>query len=82
MQDRLIVTRFARWLKHGGWLHLCAPNKRHRFHANITPSPTEDGWHVRKGYDEASYRTLLEPTGLEIDQIAGWVALRSMVATR
>jgi hypothetical protein len=66
-----MVNRFSEWLKPGGVLHLCAPNKLHPDNANITPSLTEDGWHVRHGYDKQSYTEMLAVAGLEAVTFAG-----------
>lgn len=71
MGDREMVARFSKWLKPGGYLHLCAPNKWHHYNANITPSPIEDGWHVRHGYDQKSYQELCQAANLEIVSFAG-----------
>ena len=71
MRDQEMVRRFGLWLKPGGVLHLCAPNKLHPENANITPSPTEDGWHVRHGYDRHAYEKLLTPAGLIAQDYVG-----------
>lgn len=71
MRDQEMVLNFSKWLKPDGLLHLCAPNKHHPEHAAITPSPTEDGWHVRHGYDRKSFDELLAPAGLVADKYVG-----------
>jgi SAM-dependent methyltransferase len=71
MRDEYMLGRFAHFLKPGGALHLCAPNRLHPYHAVITPSPTEDGWHVRHGYDRESYARLLMTAGLAPVEYAG-----------
>lgn len=71
MDDQKVVNSFYRLLKPGGVLHLCAPNKLHPVHDGITPSATEDGWHVRKGYDEADFRNLVEKAGFSAQAFTG-----------
>ncbi|MBW4620830.1 MAG: class I SAM-dependent methyltransferase [Cyanosarcina radialis HA8281-LM2] len=71
VRDREMMCRFSKWLKPGGVLHLCTPNKQHPFHANTIPSATEDGWHVRQGYDRLSYEDILAQAGLKPDMYAG-----------
>jgi SAM-dependent methyltransferase len=71
MRDQKMVCRFSKWLKPGGFLHLCVPNKLHPDHAGITPSPTEDGWHVRHGYDTSSLREILARADLKAELFTG-----------
>ncbi|HEX8709552.1 MAG TPA: class I SAM-dependent methyltransferase [Pyrinomonadaceae bacterium] len=66
MRGQYMINRFSEWLRPGGVLHLCAPNKLHRYNANIEPSREEDGWHVRQGYDRGSYAEMLFEAGLEV----------------
>lgn len=71
MRDQEMVCRFSRWLRPGGALHLCAPNKHDPHHAGAVPSRTEDGWHVRQGYDRESYSELLDRAGLQAVRFVG-----------
>jgi SAM-dependent methyltransferase len=71
MRDEYMLGRFAHFLKPCGVLHLCAPNRIHPYNAALTPSATEDGWHVRQGYDRESYSRLLLGAGLAPLEYAG-----------
>jgi SAM-dependent methyltransferase len=69
--DKQIVKEFHRLLRQDGVLHLCCPNCDHPRHKRETLDLDERGGHVRAGYNEESYRTLLEPAGFQIEQIVG-----------
>jgi SAM-dependent methyltransferase len=69
--DQAIVKQFYRILKPGGVLHVCSPNRRHPRHQAEVLDRNESGGHVRQGYTEGDYRTLLGGVGFAIDRVAG-----------
>lgn len=69
--DAEVVKAFYQVLKPGGLLHLCCPNPLHPRHQAEVLDLEENGGHVRPGYTEEDYRTLLEPLGFHIDQVVG-----------
>jgi SAM-dependent methyltransferase len=69
--DRAVVEQFYRILRPGGVLHVCSPNRLHPRHQAEILDTNEAGGHVRAGYTEEDYRTLLEPCGFRVDQVAG-----------
>jgi SAM-dependent methyltransferase len=70
-RDRDVVTEFYRILRPGGALHLCSPNRLHPRHQVEVLDEKESGGHVRAGYTEEEYRTLLEPVGFQIEFVVG-----------
>ncbi len=69
--DRRICQSFWQVLKPGGVLHLCCPNADHPDNANHELDSAEQGGHVRPGYTESSFRSLLEPIGFRIVGVIG-----------
>jgi SAM-dependent methyltransferase len=70
-QDRDVVAQFYRILRPGGVLHLCCPHRIHPRHQAEVLDTLESGGHVRPGYTETDYRTLLEPLGFQIEKVVG-----------
>lgn len=70
-RDSEVVTEFYRILKPGGTLHLCCPYSIHPRHQREKLDLEEYGGHVREGYTEQEYRSLLEPIGFNIDLVKG-----------
>jgi len=70
-RDDAVVREFYRILRPGGVLHLCCPYRLHPRHQAEVLDLNETGGHVRPGYTEEDYRTLLEPLGFRIDQVVG-----------
>lgn len=69
--DRKVCSAFFKILKPGGILHLCCPNAEHPDNMNHELDTEESGGHVRPGYTEAQYRTLLEPLGFQVGPTIG-----------
>lgn len=69
--DAAVCKSFWQLLRPGGVLHLCCPNAEHPRWQKETLDMAESGGHVRHGYTEASFRSLLEPIGFRIDRIEG-----------
>ncbi len=70
-RDREVIESFARVLKPGGILNLCAPNADHPHHQTMPLDRQEQGGHVRPGYTLATYRQILEPCGFRLEQCIG-----------
>ena len=70
-RDSDVVQEFYRLLRPGGWLHICCPNKLHPRHQREVLDLSESGGHVRAGYTEMDFRSLLEPIGYKLDLVAG-----------
>jgi SAM-dependent methyltransferase len=70
-RDKDVVREFYRILRPGGWLHVCCPHRDHPRHRAEALDADETGGHVRAGYCEEDYRTLLEPAGFHIEQVVG-----------
>ncbi|HKV79225.1 MAG TPA: methyltransferase domain-containing protein [Candidatus Sulfotelmatobacter sp.] len=71
LRDRDVAAEFFRILRPGGVLHLCCPNRLHPRHQAEVLDKKESGGHVRAGYTEDDYRTLLEPIGFQIECVVG-----------
>lgn len=69
--DDGVVKQFYRILRPGGVLHVCSPYRLHPRHQAEVLDTNETGGHVRAGYTEGDYRSLLEPLGFSIETIAG-----------
>lgn len=69
--DRRVLESFFNVLKPGGVLHLCCPNRLHPRHQMEVLDELEVGGHVRAGYTEEDYISLLVPLGFEIREICG-----------
>jgi SAM-dependent methyltransferase len=69
--DRLVVRRFFNLLRPGGTLHLCCPFKLHPTHWRSDLDLAESGGHVRKGYTEAEYSSLLVGEGFIVEKFVG-----------
>jgi len=69
--DDVVCREFFRLLTPGGSLHLCCPYALHPRHQQEVLDEAEQGGHVRHGYTEESYRTLLEPLGFRIARVHG-----------
>jgi len=69
--DAAVCQTFWRLLRPGGVLHLCCPNSEHPRWQMETLDLAETGGHVRHGYTEKSFRSLLEPIGYRIDRVEG-----------
>lgn len=69
--DEQVCRAFFSILKPGGVLHLCCPNAEHPDHVNYPLDPEERGGHVRPGYTDRTYRSLLEPIGFELSPTVG-----------
>lgn len=80
IDDAKLMRDLAACLTPGGRLLLTTPNIAYRA---ITPeddgpfSVVEDGWHVRRGYDEARLRELAGAAGLEVEEIGSCSGLLS-----
>jgi SAM-dependent methyltransferase len=70
-RDDVVVAQFHRILRPGEVLHVCCPNSSHPRHKAEVLDVNETGGHVRSGYTEEQYRTLLEPLGFKIQEIVG-----------
>lgn len=81
-QDELAIALCSRHLKPNGWLHVTVPNRHdHRVFGGL--SRTEDGGHVRHGYDYPALDALLRRHGLEpIDYlgVGGWGTVLGFLA--
>jgi len=53
-------------------LHICCPYSEHPANKGRVCTDESVGWHVRDGYTMQSYRALLEPTGFQIVESAGF----------
>jgi SAM-dependent methyltransferase len=71
VRDRDVVAEFYRILRPGGALHLCCPYRLHPRHQAEVLDTKESGGHVRAGYTEDDYRSLLEPAGFQIERVVG-----------
>jgi SAM-dependent methyltransferase len=77
MDDRKLVKNIAALLKSGGRLLLTTPYKYGKFWAHAKVSSTEDGGHVRIGYDENDLTAMFKEYGLQIarvDYLSGWLS--------
>jgi 2-polyprenyl-3-methyl-5-hydroxy-6-metoxy-1,4-benzoquinol methylase len=70
-RDEEVVREFHRLLRVGGALHVCSPNRLHPRHQVEVLDSEERGGHVRPGYTESDYRSLLEPVGFRVDRVIG-----------
>ncbi|HYP39567.1 MAG TPA: methyltransferase domain-containing protein [Chloroflexia bacterium] len=70
-RDDEVIQMFADLLTPGGRLVLCCPYALHPEHNLGRTNEPETGYHVRDGYTLASYRRLLEPTGLRVTKTLG-----------
>lgn len=73
LNDRKVLVDVAAILKPGGRLLLTAPYYHYRAIVESDNGPfctTETGWHVRKGYTEADYRSLAADAGLVVEEIS------------
>jgi SAM-dependent methyltransferase len=70
-RDRDVLKEFYRILRPGGVLHLCCPNRLHARHRSEVLDTKESGGHVRAGYSEDDYWTLLTPIGFRITALVG-----------
>ncbi len=70
-RDADALASFRRMLNPSGQLVLCCPNKDHPEHALGRTNEPENGWHVRDGYNEFTYRTLLAQAGFEARHFFG-----------
>jgi SAM-dependent methyltransferase len=70
LDDEGLVRTLVGMLRPGGRLLLSTPFDGHRplFSEDPSPSPVEDGLHVRFGYSTARLRELAEGAGLEVEQ--------------
>ncbi len=64
--DRAAIRHFYEILRPGGVLHLSAPFALHPSHRQGSHAAFENGGHVRDGYTQESYRSLLEPQGFTV----------------
>lgn len=85
LNDQKLMIDIAGCLKPGGRLLMTAP---YEYYKAITPeddgpfSTMEDGGHVRRGYTAASYGTLCEGAGLEIEDLGFCSGLISQWLTK
>lgn len=69
MNDDEVVSRCAGLLKKDGWLHICVPNRDNHIHFEGV-FRTENGQHVRHGYDMNHLEALVRRHGFEpIDRL-------------
>jgi SAM-dependent methyltransferase len=70
LDDEGLVRSLAGMLEPGGRLLLTTPFDRHRplFSEDPSPTPIEDGLHVRFGYSQARLREVLAQAGLEASE--------------
>jgi SAM-dependent methyltransferase len=68
IDDERLVSSLSRMLEPGGQLLLTAPFEAHRaLHSEErSPSPVEDGSHVRYGYSQERLRQIAQAAGLEV----------------
>ncbi len=69
IRDAELIHDLAALLKPGGQLLLSTPWKRHRGIARQVVSATENGGHVRVGYDEPELRRLMTRAGLSVSGV-------------
>jgi SAM-dependent methyltransferase len=69
--DKKVVGELSRILRPGGLLHLCCPYRLHPRHQEEVLDLNEAGGHVRPGYTEEDYRSLLQPAGFDIELVVG-----------
>jgi 2-polyprenyl-3-methyl-5-hydroxy-6-metoxy-1,4-benzoquinol methylase len=90
LDDERLVRGLAASLRSGGRLLLTTPYLRHRPLLNESLSESEDGGHVRWGYDEKRLRELADQASLrvvEVSHVSGVVSqkltdLQRLLATR
>lgn len=70
-RDGDVIKEFYRILRPGGILHVCCPNRVHPRHQAEVLDLNEAGGHVRAGYTEEDYRSLLEPIGFRVGDVVG-----------
>lgn len=78
-EDQQLIERLARLLRPGGHLLLSTPSVHHRAMLGDSVSVTEDGGHVRWGYDPERITAMLQSAGLTVvaqGQISGYVSQR------
>jgi SAM-dependent methyltransferase len=71
VNDKGICEKFFQLLKPGGVVHITTPNAEHPYNIAFPIDEHEKGGHVRPGYTEGSYRTLLEPIGFQVEDVTG-----------
>ncbi len=80
--DCRALDNLVRHLAPGGEILISTPHRDHIPIAGEGVSPSEDGGHVRKGYDEEDFRRLLGDRGLQLTRLetaCGWFT-RSLTA--
>ncbi len=70
-EEQKIVSQFYRILRPGGSLHLCCPFALHPRHKREELDLQERGGHVRSGYTEEDYQSLLTPPGFILGPVKG-----------
>lgn len=67
-EDRMVLGLFHQVLKPNGVLHLCTPRReRHSYYGEVL-SETEDGGHVRLGYELDDLESMLATAGFSVTQ--------------
>ncbi|MCM8792432.1 MAG: methyltransferase domain-containing protein [Candidatus Omnitrophica bacterium] len=72
LRDRYILELFAKILNPNGIIHLGVPNLNCPYYYGEKISNTENGGHVRKGYDYFSIQQLIKGLGLDIIKLSGY----------
>lgn len=78
-RDAEVLGLFRKILKPKGLLHLCTPRKNRKGYYGEVLSETEDGGHVRLGYELVDLETMLGAEGFAInatDTAVGFFSLR------
>jgi cyclopropane fatty-acyl-phospholipid synthase-like methyltransferase len=78
-RDAEVLSLFHKILEPKGLLHLCTPRRNRKSYYGEVLSETEDGGHVRLGYELSDIETLLAAQGFAVkttDTAIGFFSLR------
>ncbi len=70
-RDWEVVGKFRSLIEPSGRLVVCCPFSDHPEHKLGRTNEPENGWHVRDGYTEASFSSLLTAAGFAVEQTVG-----------
>ena len=65
-RDREVLALFEKIIRPGGFLHICTPRRKRTAYFGEALSDTEDGGHVRLGYEFDELESMLSDHGFEV----------------
>lgn len=78
-RDHEVLALFEKILRPGGFLHICTPRRKRAAYFGEALSETEDGGHVRLGYEFDDLESMLADYGFEViktDTAIGFFSLK------